>query len=176
MGLTVRENLQFEDAFFVNDREHQLAIVQKIRQYQPEIVLANAISDRHPDHGKGSALISQACFLSGLAKIETVLDGEAQKAWRPQNVYHFIQSNYIEPDFIVDVSEHWEQKMEAVQAYRSQFFDPKSKEPMTFISTPEFMKLIESRGVEMGQPAGVRYCEGFTIERRMKVKDLFDLN
>lgn len=176
MGVSVRDNLEFEDAFFVNDREHQLAIAKKIRAYRPNIVIANAASDRHPDHGKGSALISQACFISGLKRVETELDGIAQEAWRPKNVYHMIQSNFITPDFVVDVSEHWEQKMDAVRAYKSQFFDPNSKEPETFISTPAFMNLIESRGVEMGQPVGFKYAEGFTIEKRMGIKDLFELH
>lgn len=175
MGVSVRDNLEFEDAFFVNDREHQLAIAKKIRAYRPNIVIANAVSDRHPDHGKGSALISQACFISGLKRVETEVDGKTQEAWRPKNVYHMIQSNFIAPDFVVDVSEYWEQKMDAVRAYKSQFFDPDSKEPETFISTPAFMNLIESRGVEMGQPVGFKYAEGFTIEKRMGIKDLFEL-
>ncbi|MEQ9297304.1 MAG: bacillithiol biosynthesis deacetylase BshB1 [Cyclobacteriaceae bacterium] len=175
MGVSVRDNLEFEDAFFLNDREHQLAIAKKIRTYRPDIVIANAVSDRHPDHGKGSALISQACFISGLKRVETAVDGEVQEAWRPKNVYHMIQSNFITPDFVVDVSDYWEQKMDAVRAYKSQFFDPDSKEPETFISTPAFMNLIESRGVEMGQPVGFKYAEGFTIEKRMGIKDLFEL-
>ncbi len=175
MGVTLRDNLEFEDAFFTNDREHQLAIVRKIRAYQPELVIANAVSDRHPDHGKGSALISQACFISGLKRVETEVDGVQQEAWRPKNVYHMIQSNFIDPDFVVDVSDHWEKKMAAVRAYKSQFFDPDNKEPDTFISTPAFMNLIESRGVEMGQPVGFSYAEGFTIEKRMGIKDLFEL-
>jgi bacillithiol biosynthesis deacetylase BshB1 len=175
MGVSVRDNLAFEDAFFINDREHQLAIVKKIRTYRPDIVIANAVSDRHPDHGKGSALISQACFIAGLKRVETIVDGKDQEAWRPKNVYHMIQSNFIDPDFVVDVSEYWEQKMDAVRAYKSQFFDPNSDEPDTFISTPAFMNLIESRGVEMGQPVGFKYAEGFTIEKRMGIKDLFEL-
>ncbi len=175
MGVTLRDNLEFEDAFFTNDREHQLAIVRKIRAYQPELVIANAVSDRHPDHGKGSALISQACFISGLKRVETEVDGVQQEAWRPKNVYHMIQSNFIDPDFVVDVSDHWDKKMAAVRAYKSQFFDPDNKEPDTFISTPAFMNLIESRGVEMGQPVGFSYAEGFTIEKRMGIKDLFEL-
>lgn len=175
MGVVVRENLEFEDVFFLNDRQHQLAVAQKVRQYRPDIVIANAVSDRHPDHGKGSALISQACFIAGLKQVQTEVGGEQQEAWRPKNVYHMIQSNFIDPDFVVDVSDHWDKKMEAVRAYKSQFFDPNSKEPETFISTPAFMNLIESRGVEMGQPVGFDYAEGFTIEKRMGIKDLFEL-
>ncbi len=175
MGLAIRENMHFRDGFFLNDKQHQLALIQKIRQYQPEIVLANAIRDRHPDHGQGATLIAKSCFLAGLKKIETQLEGKLQEAWRPKNVYHFIQSNYIEPDFVLDISEQWDKKMEAIRAYQSQFFDPNSKEPETFISTPLFMKLIESRAVEMGQPVGFAYAEGFTTYKRMGIKDLFEL-
>lgn len=175
MGVSVRINLEFEDVFFVNDRDHQLAIAAQVRRFQPDIVIANAVTDRHPDHGKGAALIAQACFIAGLKQVKTELEGEDQDAWRPRNVYHMIQSNFITPDFVVDVSDHWETKMEAVKAYKSQFFDPNSKEPETFISTPAFMNLIESRGVEMGQPVGFNYAEGFTVAKRMGVKDLFDL-
>jgi len=176
MGVSVRINLAFEDVFFVNDREHQLAIAKEIRKYRPDVVIANAVTDRHPDHGKGASLIAQACFIAGLKRVETEVDGQTQEPWRPRNVYHMIQSNFIDPDFVLDVSEHWDKKMEAVKAYKSQFYDPKSKEPETFISTPAFMNLIESRGVEMGQPVGFKYAEGFTISKRIGLKDLFDLH
>ena len=135
MGLSVRENLQFRDIFFANDETHQLAIVQKIRQYKPEIVLANAIQDRHPDHGKGSQLVSQACFMAGLPKIETSFEGSVQESWRPRTVYHYIQSNYIAPDIVVDISDYFDQKMKSIEAYGSQFHDPNSDEPETFISS-----------------------------------------
>ena len=146
-----------------------------IRKYQPEIVLANAITDRHPDHGKGSSLASNACFMSGLTKIETWHGGVQQAAWRPKFVYHYIQNNYIQPDFIVDISEHWEAKVQSIAAFGSQFFDPKSQEPASFISSPEFLPFIESRAREFGHRIHVKYGEGFTVERFIGVSDLFDL-
>lgn len=176
LGLSVRDNLGFEDAFFVNDKAHQIEVVRAIRKYRPTIILANAIRDRHPDHGKASQLVVEACFLSGLAKLETKgSDGNMQEPWRPKAVYHYIQSVFIQPDFVVDVSEHWEKKMEAIRAFKSQFFDPNSKEPETYISSPQFMEMLESRGKELGHSIGVKYGEGFTIDRNMGVKNLKDL-
>ena len=175
MGLTLRENLQFRDIFFANDEEHQLAIVKKIRAFQPEIILANAIEDRHPDHPKGSSLVSQACFMSGLPKIVTKIDGVEQAAWRPKAVYHFIQSNYVSPDIAVDVSEVFDQKMESIKAYASQFYNPDSNEPETFISSNQFLELIKARALDLGKSIGVNYAEGFTVERVPGVRSLFDL-
>jgi bacillithiol biosynthesis deacetylase BshB1 len=173
LGLKVRENLGFEDAFFKNDIAHQAEIVKKIRQYEPDIVLANAISDRHPDHGKASDLLSESIFLAGLKKFETLDDnGQPQQAYRPNKVYHYIQSLPITPDFVVDVSEQWDKKMKAVQAFESQFYKADSKEPETYISSPRFMKMIEARGMQFGQIIGVDYAEGFTVERYLGVKDL----
>lgn len=175
LGLTVRENMGFEDVFFKDDAAHQLKLVQVIRKYQPEIVLANAVTDRHPDHGKGASLAKNACFMSGLTKIETWHDGNKQAAWRPKFVYHYIQNNYIQPDFIVDISAHWETKVKSISAFGSQFFDPKSQEPASFISSPEFLPFIESRAREFGHRIHVKYGEGFTVERFIGVVDLFDL-
>lgn len=176
LGLAIRENLDFEDAFFVNDKEHQLEVVKAIRKYQPEIILANAIYDRHPDHARASNLVVESCFLSGLAKVETRdLKGKQQTPWRPKVVYHYIQSQFIQPDFIVDVSDHWETKMKAIRAFKSQFYDPESDEPETYISSPQFMKMLESRGLELGHSIGVAYGEGFTKDRNLGVGDLFDL-
>ena len=176
LGVAVRENLKLKDGFFRNDAEHQLSVIRAIRKYQPEIVLANAINDRHIDHGKGASLAYDACFLSGLSKIETLGDdGKSQQAWRPAFVYHIIQSLFIEPDFIVDVSDSWEIKMNAIKAFKTQFFDPNSNEPETFISKPGFMKMIESRGLEFGHTIGGTYGEGFTVRRFPGVGDLFDL-
>lgn len=173
LGLAIRENLGFEDAFFEDDRHHQLEIIKKIRKYRPDIILANAVSDRHPDHGKGAKLTEKACFLSGLAKIEAEDDdGEPLEAWRPKVVYHYIQSNYLTPDFVVNVSAFWETKMKAIRAFDSQFYDPKSEEPETFISSPEFMKLIEARGKEYGHSIGVSYGEGFNVNRNIGVQSL----
>lgn len=176
LGLVARENLNFEDAFFVNDKTHQLEVVKAIRKFQPEIILANAIRDRHPDHGKASQLTIDACFLSGLSKVETTDEnGQAQKPWRPKAVYHYIQSIFIQPDFVMDVSEAWETKMKAIRAFKSQFYDPNSDEPETYISSPQFMEMLESRGKELGHSIGVRYGEGFTIDRNLGASNLFDL-
>lgn len=175
LGLSARENLGFKDIFFKDDESHQLELIKVIRKYRPEIVLANAVSDRHPDHGKGASLATQACFMSGLRRIETHLDGVEQEAWRPKFVYHYIQNNYIEPDFIVDVSAHWDTKIASIMAFKSQFYDPNSKEPLSFISSPEFLPFIESRSRELGHRIMTKYGEGFTVERYIGVADLFDL-
>lgn len=176
LGISVRENLGLKDGFFQNDLQSQLSVINSIRKYQPDIVLANAINDRHIDHGKGASLAYDACFLSGLAKIETMDEkGAKQLPWRPSVVYHYIQSLFIEPHFIVDVSDHWDIKMNAIQAFKSQFFDPASKEPETYISKPGFLKMIEARATELGHAIGVRYGEGFTVRRYPGVKSLFDI-
>lgn len=174
-GASVRENMKFRDAFFKNDEDHQLQLIKKIRQYRPDIVLTNAPDDRHSDHGRAALLVKDAFFLSGLAKIETSNDGIAQEAYRPRVLYHFIQSKILDPDFVVDVSEHWDTKMKAIKAYKSQFFDPNSKEPETFISSPGFMKMIEARGIEWGHAIGAQYGEGFITQRKVGVKNIFDL-
>ena len=175
LGTSVRENLNFKDGFFTNDEAHQLALVQIIRKFQPEVVLANAIRDRHPDHGKGAELVFHSCFLSGLTKVETALTGKPQQAWRPKVLYHYIQSQWINPDFIVDVSDHWETKMKSVKAFKSQFHNPNSNEPETYISSEGFMKMLEARGVELGHAIGVRYGEGFTTRRTIGVTTLMDI-
>ncbi|WP_420386767.1 bacillithiol biosynthesis deacetylase BshB1 [Roseivirga sp.] len=175
MGLSARENLGFRDGFFKNDEEHQLEVIKMIRKYQPDIVLANAIADRHSDHGRASELAREACFLSGLAMIKTELDGVEQQAWRPKTVYHYIQSIPHEPDVIVDVSSAWETKIASVKAFKSQFYDPNSTEPETYISSPEFWQMIESRGIHYGHEIGVKYGEGFTVERTPGVQSIFDL-
>jgi len=175
LGLSARENLGFKDIYFKDDEAHQLELIKIIRKYQPEIVLANAITDRHPDHGKGASLASNACFMSGLRKIETECDGLFQQAWRPKFVYHYIQNNYIEPDFIVDISAHWDTKVASIMAFKSQFYDPSSQEPASFISSPEFLPFVESRSREFGHRIMVKYGEGFTVERFLGVDNLFDL-
>jgi N-acetylglucosamine malate deacetylase 1 len=175
LGLTVRENLCLADGFFQNTKADQLKVVEAIRKYQPEIVLANAVTDRHPDHGRASELIYNACFLAGLPKVETFMNGQLQRAWRPKAIYHFIQSRSLTPDIIVDVSDYWDVKMKAVLAYKSQFFDPSSNEPSTFISSPQFLKMIEARGVEYGQIIGVPYGEGYTVRKSLGVNSLFDI-
>ena len=175
LGLSSRDNLGFADGFFVDDRAHQLEVVKKIRQYQPEIILANAPMDRHPDHGRASALLTTACFLSGLLKIETLVDGQVQPPWHPKAIYHYIQDRYIQPDFIVDISAVFEQKLKIIKTFSSQFYNPDSKEPVTAISTPEFMEFLVARAQHFGRDAGVKYAEGFKVERVVAVNNLFDL-
>ncbi|MBP1839959.1 bacillithiol biosynthesis deacetylase BshB1 [Formosa algae] len=175
LGVTVRENLGFADAFFVNDKSHQLAVIEMIRKYQPDVVLCNAIDDRHIDHGKGSKLVSDACFLSGLKKIETEIGGEQQIQWRPKHVYHYIQWKNIEPDFVVDVTGYINIKEKAVLAYKTQFFDPNSKEPETPISSKNFTDSVNYRAKDLGRIIGVEFAEGFTSERYIAVENLFDL-
>jgi len=175
LGVSVRENLGFADVFFKNDKEHQLEIIKIIRKYQPEIVLCNAIDDRHIDHPKGSQLVSDACFLSGLLKIETELDGVKQEKWRPKQVYHYIQWKNIEPDFVVDVTGFMDKKIGSVMAYSSQFFNPKSNEPETPITSENFTDSIEYRARDLGRLIGVDFAEGFTSERYVAVENLSKL-
>jgi len=175
LGLSSRDNLGFADVFFSEDRGQQVAIARIIRKYKPEIVLANAVTDRHPDHGKGGSLATKACFVSGLRMLETEYEGIAQEAWRPKTVYHYIQNNYIEPDFVVDITAFWETKKASIMAFKSQFFDPQSQEPESFISRPDFLDFIEARAREFGHKISAKYGEGFTVERAAGVKNLFDL-
>ncbi|MDY8138363.1 bacillithiol biosynthesis deacetylase BshB1 [Aquimarina sp. 2201CG5-10] len=175
LGVSVRKNLGFRDGFFINDEKHQLEIIKVLRQYKPDIVLCNAIRDRHIDHGKGSKLTSDACFLSGLQKIETELEGISQEAWRPKKVYHYIQWHHIEPDFVVDISGHIDIKIQSVKAYASQFYDANSKEPSTPISSKNFLESIKYRAADLGRIVGVPYAEGFTVERYVAVNSIFDL-
>lgn len=175
LGVSVRENLDMRDGFFINDEAHQLKIIQMLRKYRPEIVLCNAIADRHIDHGKGSKLVSDACFLSGLVKIETELNGEKQHAWRPKVVYHYIQWQNITPDFVVDISGFLDKKMESVLAYGSQFYDPNSNEPVTPIASKNFLDSVKYRAEDFGRLVGVEYAEGFTTERYLAVNSLADL-
>jgi N-acetylglucosamine malate deacetylase 1 len=176
LGLDVRENLGMRDGFFVNDEHHQLRIIQKIRQYQPEIILINALHDRHPDHGKGGALLTDAAFLAGLPKIVTELDGAPQAAWRPKMVLQYIQDAYIKPDIVVDISEFWELKLQSIRAFKTQFFNPDIKgEQETYISKPDFVNAIEGRAREFGKYIGATFAEGFTCKRLLGVNNLFDL-
>lgn len=175
LGVAVRENVRFADGFFTNDKKHQLEIIKMIRKYQPDIVLCNAIDDRHIDHPKGSKLVSDACFLSGLLKIETAIDGVSQEKWRPKQVYHYIQWKNIEPDFVVDVTGFMDKKEASVMAYSSQFFDPKSNEPETPITSKNFTDSINYRAKDLGRLIGVDYAEGFTSERYVAVENLSKL-
>jgi len=176
LGLTLRENLGLPDGFFQNTREHQIKVIEAIRKYQPDIIITNAYHDRHPDHGRASELVEASVFLSGLRKIETYSDGELQEAWRPNMVLHFIQDRYIEPDIVIDVTEYWDKKIESILAFKSQFFNPEwQNEPQTYISSPEFIKVVEGRGVEFGKSIQAKYAEGFTSKKILGVDNLFDL-
>ncbi|MEA5429463.1 MULTISPECIES: bacillithiol biosynthesis deacetylase BshB1 [Arcicella] len=176
LGVHARENLGFRDGFFVNDEEHLMKLIRVIRRYQPEIVLANAINDRHPDHIKGCELAVDSCFKSGLRMVETFEDdGTVQQAWRPKNVYHYIQDRYINPDFVVDISAYWQQKEDSIRAFRSQFYDPNSKDPDSYLSSPAFLKFVEARNREMGHSIGAEFGEGYTSYKKIGVTDLFHL-
>jgi len=175
LGVSVRENLDMRDGFFVNDEAHQLKIIKMIRKYQPEIVICNAIEDRHIDHGKGSQLVSDACFLSGLMKIETELNGENQKAWRPKLVYHYMQWKNLTPDFVVDISGFNEKRVASILAYSSQFYDPNSDEPETPIASKNFLESLNYRPKDLGRLIGTDFAEGFTVERYLAVNSLSDL-
>ncbi len=175
MGISVRENLEMRDGFFKVDEEHILAIIKMIRKYQPEIILCNAESDRHVDHGRAGHLLEEAAYLSGLRKIETEIDGAVQERWRAKAVYHYIQDRYIKPDIVVDISDYFEKKMACIHAFASQFYDPASVEPETPISGRIFFDHIKGRAIEYGRLIGVQYGEGFTVRRTVGTKNLMDI-
>lgn len=175
LGLHVRENLNMRDGFFKNDEAHQLQIIQALRRYMPEIVLANAYHDRHPDHGRACDLVNEAVFLSGLVKIETTFEGQLQSAWRPRLLLHYIQDRYIKPDILVDISPYWEQKMACVRAFRTQFYNPSVAGGDTYISSPNFIHSLEARAREFGKLIGTTYAEGFTSRKTLGVDHLFQL-
>jgi len=175
LGVSVRENLNMRDGFFVNDETHQLAVIKMIRKYKPEIVICNAVDDRHIDHGKGSKLVSDACFLSGLMKIETIYQGEKQGVWRPKLVYHYIQWKNLQPDFVVDITGFNDKRVESILTYSSQFYNPNSDEPETVIASKNFLESLNYRTQDLGRLIGVDYAEGFTVERYLAVNSLGDL-
>ncbi len=175
LGISVRENLKMRDGFFKNDEEHQMEVIKMIRKYRPKIVLCNAVDDRHIDHGKGAKLVSDACFLSGLKRIETVLNSEKQEAWRPQVVYHYIQWKDLKPDFVVDITGFMDIKVEAIMAYDSQFYNPNTNDSVTPIATKNFLDSIKYRSQDMGRLIGTDFAEGFTAERYLAVNSLEDL-
>lgn len=176
LGLAVRDNLGLPDGFFENNKPHQIKVIEAIRRFRPEIVITNAYHDRHPDHGRASDLVEDSAFLSGLRKIETYYDEEKQQEWRPKLVLHFIQDNYIKPDILVDVTDYWDKKLESIQAFGSQFYNPEwENEPQTYISSPEFIQVIEARAREYGKSIGVKFAEGFISRKILGVNDLFDL-
>ncbi len=175
LGLSFRTQLNFQDGFFTNDKQHLLSIIQQLRLHQPEIVLCNAVSDRHPDHGRAAKLVADACFYSGLIKIETSYNNVIQNPWRPKAVYHYIQDNFIHPDFVVDISAHVETKHAAIMAFSSQFYNPNSNEPETPISSKSFLTSLNSKMAVWGRAIGADFAEGFTVNRYPGVNNLFDL-
>jgi bacillithiol biosynthesis deacetylase BshB1 len=176
LGLAVRENLALPDGFFINGQEHQIKVIEAIRKFQPEIVITNAFHDRHPDHGRASDMVEAAVFLAGLRKIETFADGEPQEAWRPKQLFHFIQDRYIEPDFVIDVTAFWDKKIESLKAYGSQFYNPDWKgEPETYISSSDFFINTEARARELGRSVQAKFAEGFLSRKILGVDNLFDL-
>lgn len=175
MGIHARVNLKMADGFFEITEANKRLIIEQIRRFKPQIVLANAVSDRHPDHGRAAKLVAEACFLAGLRMIETTWNGEKQEHHRPKAVYHYTQDYFIEPDFVVDVSRYHDRKIEVIKAYKTQFYDPNSREPSTPISGKEFFDFIDSRMRQYGRPIGVEFAEGFTTSRYLGVNNLFDL-
>lgn len=175
LGVVVRDNFRFRDGFFVNNEPHQLAIIAQIRKYRPDIVITNAPKDRHSDHGKASGLVRDAAFLSGLAKITTSHEGKFQEAWRPKKVFYFIQDYHLQPDFVIDISSHFQRKMDSLKAYESQFFNPEYQGKETYISTSDFWDFLEARARNMGHMVGVSYGEGFVSDVPLMVDTPLDL-
>lgn len=172
LGISARVNLNLGDGFFEISQHELIKVIEQIRYYKPEIVLANAKSDRHPDHGRGGDLVSRACFLAGLSKVKTIYNKEEQDCWRPKAIYHYIQDYFLQPDLVVDITGHEAQKMEAIRCFSSQFHNPSSQEPQTPISSPEFMLHISAREIQMGRYIGVKSGEGFTVERPVGTSNL----
>jgi bacillithiol biosynthesis deacetylase BshB1 len=166
---TVRENLEMADGFFQNDEKHQRQVIEAIRKYRPEIILCNAIEDRHPDHGRSAQLVEDAAFLSGLRKIETFVDGEQQEAWRPKYVFHYLQDRFLQPDFIFDVSNFFDKKLESILCYKTQFFNPNHNEPETYISSQAFFEGIKARAMMLGKRIGVQFAEGYITKKMIGI-------
>jgi bacillithiol biosynthesis deacetylase BshB1 len=175
IGAVVRENLGLPDGFIDQSREQKMALIRILRKYRPDVVIGNAMDDRHPDHGNAATLIEEACFLSGLAKIQTELDGAAQVHWRPRMVLHYIQDRFIQPDVVMDITAVMDQKMESILAHRSQFYDPSSSEPETYIASKGFLDNIPARAMEHGRPCGFAYGEAFTCKRYIGVNNILHL-
>lgn len=175
LGIQHRDNLKLPDGFIKNTKEFQIKVIEAIRKYQPTIIITNALQDRHPDHGNACELVKEASFLAGLRKIETLHNDKAQEAWRPNAVFNYIQDRYIKPDLIVDITPYWDRKIQAIMAYKSQFYDPNSIEPDTYIASKLFIDYIESRHLEMGRSGAIKYAEGFTTNLVPKVKSLLDI-
>lgn len=173
IGVLARENLKMRDGFFKNDEAHQLLLIKALRTYQPEVVIANVLEDRHPDHGRAGTLIYDACFLSGLSKIETVNDEDKpQEKWRPKYLFHYLQDRFYEPNLIIDITDVFEQRMESIKAYTTQFHNPASNEPATYISSVEFLNSIIARARLLGKRIGVQFAEGFVSKKNIGIKNL----
>ena len=172
LGVEVRENLQMADGFFSNDKEHQLKIIRTLRKYRPEIIFNNSPEDRHPDHGRSCKLVADAAFLSGLIKISTTDDGKEQAPWKPKYIFNYIQDRYLKPDFVIDISHVFDQKLESVKAYKTQFYNPDLKERETYISSPEFLESVVNRAKMFGKMIGVKYAEGFLSEKTIGLNGL----
>ncbi|MBS1655133.1 MAG: bacillithiol biosynthesis deacetylase BshB1 [Bacteroidetes bacterium] len=178
MGVQVRENLKMRDGFFINDEAHQLKLIRAIRKYQPDVIIGNILSDRHPDHGRAGKLIADSSFYSGLAKIETIgEDGKPQARWRPKMVLQYLQDRFYEPDLLIDISDVFEQRMEAIKAYATQFHtgEMSKQGTQTYISSPEFLESVISRARVLGKRIGVKYAEGFLSEKKIGIRNLDDL-
>jgi bacillithiol biosynthesis deacetylase BshB1 len=173
IGASVRENLKMRDGFFKNDEEHQLQLIQVLRKYQPEVVIGNILEDRHPDHGRAGQLIYDACFLSGLRQIKTEDEaGNEQEKWRPKHLLHYLQDRFYEPDLIIDISEVWEQRLDSIKAYTTQFHNPASEEPQTYISSPAFLESVTARARLLGKRIGVQFAEGFISKKSIGISNL----
>ena len=170
LGVSLRDNMGFKDGFFQNDESHKMELIKKIREYKPEIVITNAPTDRHPDHGRSSDLTIDACFLAGLEKIET-----GQDVWRPKHIYHYIQFNTILPDFVIDITEEIDEKLESVLCYKTQFYNPESEEIETIISSEDFLESVKYRAKDLGRQSNCKYAEGFITNQTLKVNSLKDL-
>ena len=172
IGAEFRFNLGFRDGFINSDEESLMRVVEQIRKHRPKIIITNSKVDRHPDHEAASRLVKKACFLSGLVKINTSFEGKNQAPWRPKSILYSIQNNYVDPDFVIDITKFYDKKIEAINCFKSQFYDPKSKEPKSFISSKEFMNFINSRAIEMGHSIGAVYGEGFISENKLQINSL----
>lgn len=172
IGAEFRFNLGLRDGFINSDEESLMRVVEQIRKHRPKIIITNSKVDRHPDHEAASRLVKKACFLSGLVKINTSFEGKNQAPWRPKSILYSIQNNYVDPDFVIDITKFYDKKIEAINCFKSQFYDPKSKEPKSFISSKEFMNFINSRAIEMGHSIGSVYGEGFTSENKLQINSL----
>jgi bacillithiol biosynthesis deacetylase BshB1 len=175
LGLHARENLRFRDGFFQNDEAHQMEVIKMIRKYQPDIVLSNALHDRHPDHGRAGDLANDACFLSGLSRIVSRIDDRDQDVWRPRLLLQYIQDRYIRPDVIIDITPYIETKIASIKAFKTQFYTPGEDGPDTYISSPDFFESVIGRAREFGKSIGTTYAEGFTSRKLLGVSSLFDL-